>query len=257
LNGEHVTAGALKKLGGGVVLGPDGREVRVDRATRLPSQERSMAKLVIDTGEAQYFFEVTSDHTLLVEDLHTPVEVVELARMDRTQWPRVVSGNGLQQIVDVAIFTKRTEVVEVVFADDGVALAWTLPTRHHSRARARTLSPSAGFVCKGAQASHEDLMPRIGINALLMRQLGVSEPQPFQDDNVRSSRSVGSRPRGGATWFSRGSLKHTEAHPEKCIVCQDHQRHLSDPRAGICRHAEDCRFCHMPHGHYAAELRLL
>jgi len=216
-----------------------------------------MAKVLIDAGGAKYFFEVTSDHTLLVDSLHTPVEVAELARMDHTQWPRVVSGNGLQQIADVTIFTKRTEVVEVVFADDGAALAWTLPTRHHSRARARTLSPRAGVVCKGAQASHEDLMPRLGVNALLMRQLGVCKPRPLQDNNVRSSRSVGNRPHGGATWFSRGSLKHTQAQPEKCIVCQDHQRHLSNPRVGICRHGEDCRFCHMPHGHLAAELRFL
>ena len=152
-----------------------------------------------------------------------------------------MTGNGAHQIVDVSISSQQTEVVEVVFADDDVALAWTLPTRHHSRARARTLSPGAGVACKGAQATHEDLLPRMGINEFLARQLGVRKARPLQDAEVCRSRSAGDRPRGGATWFSLGSLKHTEAHPEKCVVCEYHQRHLADPRAGTCRHGEQSR----------------
>ena len=41
-NAEHVAAGTLKKSDEDMKLGPNGTEVLVQRATKLPRQKRSM-----------------------------------------------------------------------------------------------------------------------------------------------------------------------------------------------------------------------
>lgn len=232
-------------MGGDIVVGPDHQLVPVERATQLRAQERDIVKLFIHAGNVQYCFEVTSDHTLLIEDLRTPVEAGELAKMDQCKLPRVLTGRGLQLITSVTVTQKQTEVVEVVFADDGVALAWTLPIRRPNRGRARTLSPRAAVACRGAAMEHDELVQELGINKLLMKQLGIDKTH---NDTwpLRRSRSVGSRPLR-APWYSIGSLKHSQAEPEKCSICMVHHRHLSNWNADRCKHGEDCRFCHMPH----------
>ena len=58
-NGEHVTAGTLKKSDGDMELGPNGTEVLVQRATKLPRQKRSMVKIFVDASKCRHLFEIT------------------------------------------------------------------------------------------------------------------------------------------------------------------------------------------------------
>lgn len=151
----------------------------------------------------------------------------------------MVTGDGPQPIVGVTVSTELTKVVEVVFADDSVALAWTLPTRHRARSRPQTLSPRAAVACRGAPATSQDLMQRLGIHS----RYGFLD---CASAALRRSHSMGDRPHG-ASWYSCGSLNHREATPESCTVCEVHRRHLLSVEAPRCRHGEACPFCHMPH----------
>ena len=81
-------------------MGPQGLSTVV-RALRIPSQERDMVKVFFDMSDAQHFFEVRADHPLLTEDLCTPIGTGELAAMDTSKLPRLVSGHDLQRIAGI------------------------------------------------------------------------------------------------------------------------------------------------------------
>ncbi len=53
-------------------------------------------------------------------------------------------------IDQVTLRNERTEVAEVVFEDDAVEFAWTLPNRLSGHGRSRTLSQGAAVACRGA-----------------------------------------------------------------------------------------------------------
>lgn len=241
--GQTVSAGRLRALGGDELLGPDGKVAKTIRATRLPAQDRDIVRLQFSNGS----FSVTADHHVFVEAEGTegfdavPAGEV-LGRAYRL--PRILTGAGLQPLIKVDFSTQKTELIEVVFADDAAVLAWVPPSRCRGRgghgARSRTLSPRTAVVCRGSLPTAEDLVCERG----MVVQKGFLDERPRHV--WKRYHSVGDLPRM-PLWFSAGSLRHRQNFPELCRICVEHQRSLADPNAPPCKHGTKCYRCHMPH----------
>ena len=45
----------------------------------------------------------------------------------------------------------------------------------------------------------------------------------------------------GPSWYSIGSLRHSEAHPDNCKVCMVHRRHILNHTRPPCYHEKDLK----------------
>jgi len=227
----------LKPEGGDIVLDRHGHAKMVLRSTRILAEERSMVRLIIEANGVRYTFQATSDHPVTVgsAEKEWDMEMGQLASAFHDGSPPfVVTGIGLQPIVDCVCFREYEELFEVVFEDNAHVRAWT-PAR---RLRGRSLSPQASVVCRGARLNLEDCLQAVDVG--VQNTFLGNRTQTV----LRRSISSGDLP---ASCRSEGSQKHDVTKPEDCEVCLQHFRHLRNPALPECRDGNRCKKCHMPH----------
>jgi hypothetical protein len=237
-DGQILAAVRLHSKGGEVVMDVGGQAVKVCRRTTLPEQERDVVELTVQTGRLSHTFKVTADHRVCVvnaDDEQFAVCASELVAAPKTLW-RVMTGGGAVALLNAKMLQMHTQVVEVVFEGDAEVLAWT-PANHW---RARTLSPTAGVVCRGSLARSSDLVAAAGVE---VRRGFFEEKRGLVPQRSLSEGDLPKSP----LWFSQGSLHHREGQPERCRVCVEHKRHTAHPCAPPCRYGVRCSRCHMPH----------
>lgn len=148
-SGGRITAAEFRKSGGDVVLGLDGKEVRVCRSIRRqPKMDWDVIKVFLNG--ATYPFQATADHRIVVDELGNVVKARTL--LTHSSGPRHIF-NGLSwRVVERAeIERMTTEVVEVTFEDDATVLAWVLP-----RNASVQLDDAAGVACRGKRLTLAD-----------------------------------------------------------------------------------------------------
>lgn len=245
---QHITAAELRGNGMDSVLGPGDCEVKVIKVTKHAAEARTMVS--IQTKSASHRFTVTGDHLLIVEGAaskHQEVSARDLVELGAGRLPRVFDGQHFQDIVAVKQCVMTTEVVEITFENDGVVLAWLLPERR-PHGRQRQLRPAAAVACLGSPPRTLDRMLECGYDT---RRTFIDA----KNDNLASKGARAARRRSisadgrpvGVGWFSRGSKSHCDSDPERCKVCEVHQRHLMDPSLPRCEFGTECNWCHMPH----------
>mmetsp|Transcript_98005 Transcript_98005/g.193989 ORF Transcript_98005/g.193989 Transcript_98005/m.193989 type:complete len:395 (-) Transcript_98005:267-1451(-) len=238
---EEISAAQLRSCGGDVVLGPDGKQVRVQTSLRLPAQERDLVHFKLEGAE--HAFTVTSDHCLKMEGPRGD-QIAEEARalvsVHNATRKRIFDGQQFRTVVSAELLQKSTAVVEVTFLDDATVLAWLPPGRRPRSRETRAHNQRVAVACRGAPAQTNDLMLGVGVG-IQNTFLGDASNKP-----PRRPLSAGARPQT-PLWFSTGSLLHKQADPRHCDVCPAHHRQLLSSSSPPCAHGELCRLCHMPH----------
>lgn len=208
------------------------------RRTTLPAVERDVVHLTFSARSGTRTFAVTSDHRVCVETKYGERQSVEaaqlLTRQDAAPW-LVVTGAGATLVLEAKLFKRRTEVVEVVFEADAEVLVW-MPWRM----RGRSLSLSAGVMCRGSPAEMTDVQAAAG--ACIRRGFFDATRSAVHKRGL----SAGDVP-WSPLWYSRGSVGHRRHQRSMCRVCIQHKRFSKGESDSPCPHGEDCWRCHMPH----------
>jgi len=247
LDGIAVTAARLKHGGGDVIVGAGGEGVRVLRSTKLQAQERDIVQLTVSADGVQHRFSVTADHPLATDaDGKNLIEAREFLSTSSESPLLVLTGHGMQPVVEAMLVKECTQVVEVVFESSAVVLAWVARRRWR---RGSAPPPHVRVACGGAEPTSSDRQQEAGVAI----RRGFFDERRQKAYHQHRSLSEDCQPRS-PLWLSQGSRRHRHAKPELCHVCDQHQRHL---RFGgpPCAHGVECSRCHMPHDEREASSR--
>jgi len=121
VDGSLVRAAELAGEGGDILQGPTGTHARVLTAITHKKENRNFVRL--NTSESM--LEVTADHRVIVEGSPTTLGIDEVETSHR-----VLTGCGFKCVQSVDVFTRTSEVVEVVLEDDAQVLAWSPMAKH-------------------------------------------------------------------------------------------------------------------------------
>merc|ERR1719296_116658 len=134
LDGIAVTAARLKHGGGDVIVGAGGEGVRVLRSTKLQAQERDIVKLTVFADGMHHRFSVTAGHPVATDaDGQNMIEARELLSTFSESPLPVLTGCGVQPVLEAMLVKECTQVVEVVFENNAVVLAWAASRRWRRR----------------------------------------------------------------------------------------------------------------------------
>mmetsp|Transcript_119880 Transcript_119880/g.238676 ORF Transcript_119880/g.238676 Transcript_119880/m.238676 type:complete len:1052 (-) Transcript_119880:121-3276(-) len=247
-NGVYIRAAELCRAGGNKLLGANGCEVVVVRATKIPTADRDLVALRME-GAAGVFM-VTADHRLFKQGptgRETPCEAREFVQENAAgRQPQIFDGTHFCLVELATCFTKATSLVEVVFDGDLAALAYILPRRRRSL-------PVVGFplAVLGTEPTTEDLG--------LVATRTFLNPAGRRNEPPRSA-SMGAPPNPKSLW-SVGTVAHSDDFPERCNICATHHRFLIDSmkvgsaNASPCRAGAACQRCHACHDEQPGRMR--
>jgi len=147
IDGSAIRASELSSKGGECVRGPQGAKVMVLGARTHAAENRCLAQVSTSIG----VLEVTDDHRIIIQNSDGDVMDIQARAILP---PCVLTGQGFQQVQLVELTERKTEVVEVFFADDAPALAWCKSSR-----KTKNLDLSRAYVVRGSEGRIHDLHP--------------------------------------------------------------------------------------------------
>lgn len=131
---RFLRAAELSGAGGDSIQGPDGSTVLVLSAIKHPPKERDLVRLWVLGTEVS--LAVTADHRLLIKGEGCEPAPCSAADVQRRVAQGVVleifDGIGFNQVKRAEALVEATQVVEVQFHKDAIALVWLLPRRNRS-----------------------------------------------------------------------------------------------------------------------------